>query len=66
MEKLKLWLVKTGLTNIGYAVLFVVAFILQAKLLAGAFLGIFVYINFNVIQKLIKEAISNYKLKQNV
>ena len=61
LEKLKLWFQKTGLTNVGYLAAFLVALLLGSKLLAGAALGIFIYINFNVLQKIIKDSISKIK-----
>lgn len=63
MNKLKLWFKKTELTNVGYLITALVAILIGSKLLLGAALGIFVYINFNIIQKLIKGIIENYKNK---
>lgn len=57
MEKLISWFKSTGLTNLGYGVGFVAAMIFGLKFFAGAALGIFVYVNFNVIRKLISEKI---------
>lgn len=58
MDKIKLWLSVTGFTNIGYLILFIGAIIFGLKFVAGIFLGIFIYINYNVIQKLIRNAIN--------
>lgn len=58
ITKIKLWLTTTGLTNLGYLVLFIGAVMFKMTFVAGVFLGIFVYINFNVIQKLIRNAIN--------
>jgi hypothetical protein len=56
IEKIKLWLLATGLTNIAYAGGAIGAWILGYPVLAGACAGIFVYVNFNVIKKLITGA----------
>lgn len=64
IEKLKLWFQKTGLTNVGYLAAVLGAILIGSKLLLGAALGIFVYINFNVIQKMIKSVIQEYKIKK--
>lgn len=53
MEKFKVWLNSTGLTNFGYLAGCVVSTFLGFKVVAGACLGIFVYINWNIIRKLI-------------
>lgn len=58
MEKIKEWILKTGLTNIAYLGIAVGSkLLLGSNLLAGAALGIFIYLNFNVIQKLVKGVI---------
>ena len=56
IDKIKLWLATTGLTNLGYLGLFVAALFFKMTFVAGAFIGIFIYINYNVIQKLIRNA----------
>lgn len=63
INKLKLWFQKTGLTNVGYLLAALGAILIGSKLLLGAAVGIFTYINFNVIQKLIRGIIENYKNK---
>ena len=57
MKKLKLWLKKAGFTSIAYLAIFAVLFILGYKFLSGAALGIFCYINWNVIIKLWNEEV---------
>jgi len=52
-EKVKLWWSKTGLSNIGWAAGFAASAIFQIWFAAGVCAGIFVYINFNVIKKLV-------------
>jgi hypothetical protein len=54
MEKFKVWLKATGLTNVGWGAGFVVSGLAGWTFTAGACAGIFIYINFNVIKKLIK------------
>lgn len=58
LEKLKIWFQKTGLTNVSYLLASLVALLVGSKILFGAAVGIFVYINFNVIQKIVKEVIN--------
>jgi len=60
MKKFKEWWNKIGITSIGYGIAFGY-FLFKGFtnfnlwiFLAGAALGIFVYLNFNVIKKLIK------------
>lgn len=53
LSKISFWFAKTGLTNICYLIAFFIVWILGYKFLAGAALGIFVYINWNVIKKLV-------------
>lgn len=67
VEKVKAWFKKVGLTSVIYLLLFIltlafgnlvlgiVGLKFATKFLAGAFLGIFFYINWNVIRKLLKE-----------
>lgn len=57
MGKIKLWLEKAGFTSLAYFAVFCFMFIMGHKFLAGAALGIFVYINWNVIVKIWKEEI---------
>lgn len=53
LEKLKKWISEAGLTATAYLALFVVFFSFGNSFLAGAMLGIFVYLNWNVIRKLV-------------
>lgn len=52
LKKAKLWLKEVGFTNAVYLILFTYFFITGATFLAGAALGVFVYVNWNVIVKL--------------
>lgn len=61
IEKLKLWFKETGLTNVGYLGAFIASLLIGSKFLAGAALGIFVYINFNIIQKLVRDKIEKIR-----
>lgn len=62
MNKIKEWIKKTGLTNIAYLGIAVGAkVLLGSNLLTGAALGIFIYLNYNVIQKLIKDVVKKEK-----
>ena len=54
MEKIKLWIKNAGITNIVWGAGFAVSFIAGWTFLAGVCGGIFVYVNFNVIKKLIQ------------
>jgi len=70
-EKLKLWVEKAGFVSLiylllgvltlmfGKAILGIVLLGWVAKPLGGAFLGIFCYLNWNVIRKLWKENVSD-------
>ena len=53
MEKIKLWLLATGLTNLGWGAGFVGAMLLGWQFVAGACLGIFIHLNYTVIKELI-------------
>lgn len=64
LEKLKIWFQKTGLTNVSYLLASLVALLVGSKILFGAAVGIFVYINFNVIQKIIRGILDKYKTKE--
>lgn len=57
-EKFITWVKKTGLTNIGYGAGFIAALIFGFPYIAGACGGIFVYVNFNVIRKLVTDGVS--------
>lgn len=52
MKKLKLWLKKAGFTSLAYLGIFAALYLLGYKFLGGAALGIFCYVNWNVIVKL--------------
>lgn len=52
LKKAKLWLKEAGFTNAVYLILFAYFFTTGATFLAGAALGVFVYVNWNVIVKL--------------
>lgn len=58
LDKIKEWLSSTGLTSVGYAAGFIGSLILAWPYLAGACAGIFVYVNFNIIRKLIINGVS--------
>lgn len=56
MEKLKKWWESTGMTNLAFLAVGIGGKILMgSNLILGAGLGIFLYVNFNVIRKLFKE-----------
>jgi predicted negative regulator of RcsB-dependent stress response len=56
VNKVKVWWRTTGLTNAAYLIIGVAAkIILGSNLLLGAALGIFTYINWNIISKLRKK-----------
>ena len=69
VQKIQAWFKKIGFTSLGYLLLFFITLffgkfifgIIGLKFivsyLSGAFLGIFIYVNWNVIRKLIKEKI---------
>lgn len=52
INKFRRWISEAGFTSTVYAVLFTVFFVGGHKFLSGAMLGIFVYLNWNVIRKL--------------
>ena len=53
IQKIKIWLSKSGLSNFGYAAGFFGTLMAGWSMAAGACVGIFLYINWNVIRKLI-------------
>lgn len=55
IEKVKSWIMSTGLTNIGWAGGFAGALLLNWMFAAGVCAGIFVHLNYSVIKELIKE-----------
>ena len=55
IEKIKNWFLSTGLISFAYLGIGIVLKMFGYAFLAGAALGIFVYINFNVIYKAIKD-----------
>lgn len=54
MEKFKLWLEASGITNIVWGAGFATSLIFGWTFIAGVCGGIFIYVNFNVIKKLIE------------
>ena len=52
IEKVKEWVKKTGLANLGWLGGFAVALFAGWKILMGVTIGIFVYTNWNVVRKL--------------
>ena len=62
ISKIKEWLRTTGIANIAYLGIGIGAKVLfGSNLLLGAGLGIFVYLNWNVIRKLIKQGVDSIK-----
>ena len=57
MKSIKLWLKAIGLTNFGYILGFIFALLIGFKSLGWALLGIFIYINWNVIRKIARKNI---------
>jgi hypothetical protein len=55
VKKFTNWLKQAGFTSAVYLALFLVAVFLGKTFLSGVFLGIFVYVNFNVLKKIFKE-----------
>ena len=55
IEKVKEWLSKTGLTNLAWAAGFIVSAIAGWWFIAGGCFGIFLYVNYNVIRKLVNK-----------
>ena len=53
LNAIRKWISEAGLTATAYLALFVVFFSSGNSFLAGAMLGIFVYLNWNVIRKLV-------------
>ena len=58
LEKVTAWIKATGLTNIAYAGGFFGALTLGYPMVAGACAGIFIYVNFNVLRKLVMTGVS--------
>ena len=54
IEKIKLWLLATGLTNLGWGAGFVGALVLSWTFIAGACFGLFVHFNYAKIKEIIK------------
>ena len=64
-EKIKLWFSETGLTNVVYLGAAIAGkILLGSNLLLGAGIGIFVYINWNVIRKLWTRTASQFRAKK--
>jgi len=55
MKKIKDWLRATGLTNVAYLAGGIVATILGYSFISGICFGIFGYVNYNVISKLVTD-----------
>lgn len=60
IDNIKLWLAKTGFSNVGYALGALAALFFGQPFIAGACVGIFVYINFNVIKKIVTGAVERF------
>jgi hypothetical protein len=58
LEKIKAWIKATGLTNVGYGAGFFAALTFGFPYIAGACAGIFVYVNFNVLRKIVLGAVT--------
>ena len=58
LDKIIAWVKGTGLSNIGYGAGFFAALTFGYPMIAGACAGIFVYVNFNVIRKLVLTGVS--------
>ena len=54
IDKVKQWWSSVGFTSAAYLGIAAVAIFLGWKLIIGASLGIFIYINFNTIKKLVQ------------
>lgn len=55
MKKIGDWIRKTGLTNLAYLLLSAFSLLIAGSwFFTGGFFGIFLYINFNTIMKLLK------------
>lgn len=52
IRKLKIWIKEAGFTNLVYLILFAYFFTSGSAFLAGAALGVFVYVNWNTIIKI--------------
>jgi hypothetical protein len=59
MKKAMDWLRLTGVSNVAYLGIGIVSTILGYTLVAGAAYGIFTYINFNVISKIVRDKITS-------
>ncbi|MDC6350696.1 hypothetical protein PP178_03965 [Zeaxanthinibacter sp. PT1] len=55
LDKVKLWVEKTGMIGAAWLAIAAAAWVLMGEFYAGAALGIFVYINFNVIKKIVMD-----------
>jgi hypothetical protein len=55
IEKVKLWIKATGLTNVGWAAGFAGASLLGWWFAAGVCVGIFVHLNYSVIKDIVKD-----------
>jgi hypothetical protein len=64
LDKVKNWIKAAGLTSLAYLGIFVAALIFGKTFFAGAALGIFVYVNFNVLKKIVQEDVVNKVLNK--
>ena len=53
LDKVKVWLKATGLSNLGWAAGFIGASLLGWKIAMGVCIGIFVHLNYKVIKGLV-------------
>jgi len=53
IEKVKLWVASTGLTNVGWAAGFIGGLVLGWTFIAGACFGLFIHFNYSKIKELI-------------
>lgn len=54
-KKVKQFITTAGFTRLFYFLVFLAFFAMGYRMLSGAFLGIFVYINFNVLKKVVQD-----------
>ena len=57
IKKFKKFITTAGFTKLLYLILFITLWTMGYNILAGAALGIFVYINFNVLTKVIQDGL---------
>lgn len=59
MGNILIWLKSTGLTNLAYIFIGVASLLLGFDMAAGASFGIFGYVNYNAISKIIRDKIDS-------